>query len=111
VAQCLDIQASSVALEADARFPVDTSCYPLAVIYRTCYAFTDRAYLWIEPNAGSSVTVSIKRKSGTADIGNLVGDFANQLIDFAVRHTVQKETASIRNAIVQAALSEAVGHD
>jgi len=95
-------------LTADRRVPVSTSCYPPEVVFRTCYAFTDRAYLWLEPGADGTIVVSITRKSTETNLEVLVGEFANALVDYALRRQVSQETRAVRDTIVRAALAEAV---
>jgi hypothetical protein len=65
-------------LTADRRISVSTSCYAPEVIFRTCYAFTDRAYLWLEPGNEDSIVVSITRKSMEPDLEALAGDADDQ---------------------------------
>ena len=101
-------KSTAIPLKADWLLPVSIQCYSVSVIHRTCYAFTDRAYLWLEPaNAGDHLTVAIAAKSNQENLDHLVGEFCNALIDFAVRETVARETKEIRETIVRTALAEA----
>jgi His-Xaa-Ser system protein HxsD len=99
--------APAAVLAAEANFAVDLRCYPLRVVYRSCYAFTDRAYLWLEFKDVENILVSIARKTPDENVGALVGEFANALVDYALRDQIAAETATVRDALVQAALGGA----
>lgn len=103
----IDPACSDRFLAAERRVPVPTSCYPAEVIFRTCYAFTDRAYLWLEPGVEGEIVVSITRKSVETDLDAVIGEFANALIDYGLRRQIGQETHGVRDAIIGAALAEA----
>jgi His-Xaa-Ser system protein HxsD len=86
---------------------VSIRTYPLDVIYRVCYAFTDRYYLWLEPQANGDIGVRITPKAGGLIPEHVQGEFGNALIDYAARWSIAKETMKVREVIVSAALAEA----
>jgi His-Xaa-Ser system protein HxsD len=86
---------------------VSTQTYPLEVIYRVCYAFTDRYYLWLEPHTGGDICVRITPKVGVLIPEQAQGEFGNALIDYAVRWSIAQETMKVREVIVSTALAEA----
>lgn len=91
-------------MEAEVCFVVVTDAYPRAAVYRTCYQFTDRAYVWLEP-VPEGLRVCAATKPGLQRLDDLfVGEFRNNLIDHAVRHTVAERTRTIREQLVAAAL-------
>lgn len=91
-------------MEAEVCFVVATDAYPRVAVYRTCYQFTDRAYLWLEPVL-EGVRVLAAAKAGAAPLDDaFIGEFRNSLIDHAVRHTVAERTRSIREQLIAAAL-------
>ena len=89
------------------RIFVDPHLYPLEVIYRVCYQFTDRYYLWLSPAGSGDIQVELISKSGDTLPVHARGEFGNALIDHAVRWSVAKETQKVREVIVSAALTEA----
>ena len=92
------------------RLRVETAVYPLEAIYRACYRFTDKYYLWLTavPSDNSvAIEIEIASKQGHLDASIVRGEFGNTLIDEALRHTIALETGSIRDALVTAALREA----
>jgi His-Xaa-Ser system protein HxsD len=86
---------------------VDPAVYPLEIIYRVCYQFTDCYYLWLERHESGQICVHITPKEGTGNISRVQGDFGNALIDYAVRWSVARDTKHIREIIVSTALAEA----
>jgi His-Xaa-Ser system protein HxsD len=87
---------------------VDTTVYPLQALFRVCYVFTDRCYLFLQPVAGSSVIeVMFTRKASGCDMPSLAGEFSNELINQKVRMDVAAETKAIRELIVAQAFAEA----
>ena len=84
--------------------------YPLEVIYRVCYHFTDRFYLWLAPQENGDIGVQITPKAEAMIADHIWGEFGNALLDYAVRWSVAQETAKIRDIIVSAALAEAHTH-
>ena len=87
---------------------VDTSVYSLEALFRVCYAFTDRCYLFLQPEESSPVIrVRITRKSPDCDMTTLAGEFSNELINQRVRLQIASETRSIRELIVAQAFAEA----
>lgn len=87
---------------------VDTSVYPLEVLFRTCYAFTDRCYLFLSTSEASGViSVRFKQKLESCDLESVAGEFSNELINQRVRLDIANETRAIRELIVAQAFTEA----
>ena len=87
---------------------VDVAVYSLEALFRACYSFTDRCYLFLQPQANSSViSVRFVRKVAECDINALIGDFANELINQRVRRDIAAETQTVRDLIVAQAFTEA----
>lgn len=87
---------------------VDTAIYSLEVLFRVCYAFTDRCYLFLEPaTRDTRVLVRITGKKADLDLNTFAGEFSNALIDQRVRRDIATETMSIRELIVAQAFAEA----
>lgn len=87
---------------------VDTAVYSLEALFRVCYAFTDRCYLFLQPENGSSViNVMFAPKTSDCDLSSLAGEFSNELINQRVRLQIASETSAIRELIVAQAFAEA----
>jgi len=86
---------------------VDTAIYSLEALFRVCYAFTDRCYLFLEPGTTDTcVVVRITEKKPDFDLETVAGQFSNALIDERVRRDIATETMSIRELIVAQAFAE-----
>src|ERR1051326_3341300 len=85
---------------------VSLDAYSKAALFRACYVFTDRCYLFLSPRTGNKLSVFIKPKTGFIDLKAIVGDFCNELIDQQIRQDLIKETGEIRNMIVAQAFAE-----
>jgi His-Xaa-Ser system protein HxsD len=87
---------------------VDTAIYSLEALFRVCYAFTDRCYLFLEPaTKNTSIVVRITGKKADFDLDTVAGEFSNALINERVRRDIATETMSIRELIVAQAFAEA----
>lgn len=92
------------------RLFVDTRLYPEEVVFRTCYLFTDRCYLFLTTRQPDEVIVEFRqRKRGTV-ADEIIGDFCNELVNQRVRYDLSRETRAIRELIVAQAFSEADFH-
>lgn len=93
------------------RIVFDTSLYPMPVVLKTLYWFTDRYYIqlsWEDENR-SQLLITFRNKNIEEDVSEeVVGEFCNALIDQSVRYIVQKETQTVRDIIVKRAFSEAL---
>lgn len=87
---------------------VNLSVYPLDALFRVCYWFTDRCYLFLTCDEQQlNVTVHIAKKTSEMDLRTIAGEFSNALINQRVRHDVAEETRAIRELIVAQAFAEA----
>src|SRR4029077_2242995 len=95
-------------LDGDLSMDVDVGIYPLQVLFRVCYAFTDRCYLFLTPsNDGHVVKVRFARRSTGCELETIVGEFSNELVNQRVRLEIANETRAIRELIVAQAFTEA----
>ncbi len=86
---------------------IDLSVYPLEALFRVCYSFTDRCYIFLEEESASIIKVHFARKTEGCDLSVIVGEFSNELINQRVRFDVARETQTIRELIVAQAFAEA----
>ncbi|HEX8148483.1 MAG TPA: His-Xaa-Ser system protein HxsD [Pyrinomonadaceae bacterium] len=87
---------------------VNSDLYSREALFRVCYLFTDRCYLFLvqEENA-PVIEVRFTRKSPDTDLSEMAGEFSNELINQKVRLDVAAETKAIRELIVAQAFAEA----
>ena len=85
---------------------VQESVYTLAALFKTCYQFTDRCYLFLKRTPDRSIEVHITTKDQAADPNLLVGEFCNELIDQRIRTDISQESGKLRELIVAQAFAE-----
>lgn len=96
-----------LSIEPQLTLSVDVTVYPKAALFRACYHFTGRSWVWLTPgDEEGQVKVHFALKD-EGDPAVLQGDFANALIDHAVRWQIDSQTQDIRSALISAALAEA----
>ena len=86
--------------------PVDETVYGLEAIFKTCYLFTDRCYLFLSRLPASCIAVQITAKQGGVPLEQVTGEFCNELINQRIRADIAQETGKIRELIVAKALAE-----
>ena len=90
----------------------EKSIYSKSTLLKSCYKFTDRAYIYlksIDENNKEVFRVFFEYKN--KDEKNLIGDFMNELLDQELRDIVSNETKKIREAIVAKALLSGQSND
>jgi His-Xaa-Ser system protein HxsD len=82
---------------------VNTSIYPLDVIYSASYVFLDRAYVLIDGDPKKAVTVKLlpKEKQDPEKMGM---EFNNELLNYSLYKKQSEKNAAIREAMLQRAL-------
>lgn len=81
------------------RFDLDEDIYPLGAIYGAAYIFIDKCYVFLTRPATQRVGVQLKTKAATADtaqLEELAGEFANELLNQLLRIQIGESTADIR---------------
>lgn len=87
---------------------VDTTIYPLEVVFRTCYVFTEKCYLFLDPTESPTIVkIQFKPKLASEELHAIAAQFSNELINQRVRLDVANETRAIRELIVAQAFAEA----
>jgi His-Xaa-Ser system protein HxsD len=86
---------------------VDTSLYTLDAMFRACYKFTDRCFVFLERGANDTVIVHLRARTVGSDLAETIGAFQNELLDQRLRMDLARETRTIREWIVAQAFVEA----
>jgi His-Xaa-Ser system protein HxsD len=87
---------------------VNTDLYSREALFRVCYQFTDRCYIYLSQEEDSpTIQVRFTRKGPETDLNATAGEFSNELINQKVRLDVAAETKAIRELIVAQAFAEA----
>src|ERR1700716_3041040 len=85
---------------------VHLDVYPKEALFRACYVFTDRCYIFLEPVGDTRIKVRFRKRRQSAALSQIVGEFSNELLDQRLRHSIGAETRSIREMIVTQAFAE-----
>ena len=86
---------------------IDLGIYPLEALFRVCYSFTDRCYIFLEEESAYVIKVHFAKKTEDCELSAVAGEFSNELINQKVRLDVARETKPIRELIVAQAFAEA----
>jgi His-Xaa-Ser system protein HxsD len=86
---------------------LDSTLYPDEAVFRTCYTFTDRCYLFLERETANRLKVHFRRRRQSTNLDAVVSEFGNELINQRIRCTLAHETRRIRELIVEQAFAEA----
>jgi His-Xaa-Ser system protein HxsD len=91
---------------AGVQWTISPKIYPLDVVYQAAFVFIDRAYLMLDEDAKGNIVVSLKGKEALSkpQLEALQGEFANELLNQAVRRTLSKQNRRLRELIVAKAL-------
>src|SRR5947208_1415035 len=90
-----------------AEVVVNVELYTREVIFRACYKFTDRSYLFLRPGENATIVIEVQPKTEEDNPDRVIGDLKNELIDQRVRADLARETQSIRELIVAQAFADA----
>jgi His-Xaa-Ser system protein HxsD len=95
-----DVAAGRVALR------VDESVYDLDVVMGAAYLFVDRCWVFLDRPADRQVQVVLRTREPATRTGldTLVGEFANELLNQALRKRVSESNAKLREFILAKAL-------
>lgn len=100
--------ATSATLPEDTvTVSVDTSIYGEEALFRACYQFTDKCYLFLRRQGNSTIVVEFRRRNHDAPLAEVAGAFCNELIDQRLRVSIARDTARVRELIVRQAFAEA----
>jgi His-Xaa-Ser system protein HxsD len=79
-------------------FDVNEELFPKDAIYGAAYLFVDRCWLFLTRPADNIVGVHLKTKEDTDEAGldELAGEFANELLNQAMRVRIGESTSTLR---------------
>lgn len=86
---------------------INQSIHPKDAVIRTCYALSNIGKFWLREENGE-LWVDIKTSTPESCINNLTECFSTMLIDFTLRHTIEKKTKVVRDTIIKTALAEMI---
>jgi His-Xaa-Ser system protein HxsD len=100
--------------QSSAVVRLDPRIYSREAILRTCYWYSNAAYIQApeSPHGSIVLTIQLKSRAPTLErpkpisIEEFVAEFCNSLLDFELRRQVEFETGAIRQLILAKAFSE-----
>ena len=82
------------------------SIYPIEIILKAAYVFTDYAYIYIDENDDSYlIDFEVKDENNSR---NIQGEFKNELLAQLIRKSISERTGNVREVIFQRALSSSM---
>jgi His-Xaa-Ser system protein HxsD len=77
---------------------IDETLYPIDAIYGAAYIFIDRCFVLLSRPAEHEIDVRLKTKGPATEeeLDALAGEFANELLNQALRHKLAEATMPIR---------------
>lgn len=99
--------------EGRATIDLDAGLYPLEAVYGAAYVFIDRCYVLLDRPEPTKLRVLLSPKKPEADVAaqlrEMVGEFANELLSAAWRHQITQENRARIEALTLSAISGAMG--
>lgn len=96
------------------NFKLNSKIYPLEAILNACYAFIDRAYIFLDNDSKTkNINVSFKGKHKLSEknLKSLQGEFMNELLHSSLRYNINKNNKKIREYIINRALYSALPYE
>lgn len=97
--------------ERRVRFEVDESIYTLDAVMGAAYLFLDRCYVFLDRPGDRRVQVVLRTKAAASEeeLTALAGQFANELLNQALRKQISESNGRLREYIMARALFSADG--
>ncbi|MCK5580423.1 MAG: His-Xaa-Ser system protein HxsD [Candidatus Omnitrophica bacterium] len=91
-------------------FSLNSKIYPRDVIFKACYTFIDRVYIFLDNPKRNEITVSFKGKKilTKKQLNSLKGEFANELLNAILRKDISKKNKKILEYVVGGAITAAL---
>jgi His-Xaa-Ser system protein HxsD len=89
--------------------PIDLSIYSVPAVIRAAYKLTDRAFVYLQRDDDALETklwVFLFGRSATTDVGPLILELMNELVDQQLRVQLEAEFKDVRTLIVAQAFAE-----
>ena len=102
------MDSESVPQSSRRRLDLDLSVYPIGAIQKAAYEFSCRACCAISHLAENFVSVEFELLAIGGDRDDLVRQFLNRLTDFSVQSRIDADTRLVREALISAAMAEAL---
>lgn len=87
---------------------LDLSIYSVDAILRAAYKFTDRCFILLQPDETREdrCVVFLAGKTSSSELGTVLGEFTNELLDQQLRERLEAQFGAIRTLVVAQAFAE-----
>jgi His-Xaa-Ser system protein HxsD len=93
--------------EGYAVFSINPKIYPLDLIYSASYVLMDKAYIFLDGDPQAEILVELRKKDGIKiSLKQIVFDFNDELLNYAVYKQQSEKNKGIREAILRKILLE-----
>lgn len=88
-------------------FLLNTKIYSRGIIYKTCYVFIDRMYIYLDNPKKDEILVFLKGKKELKkqELEKLKGEFSNELLNTILRENLTKQNQKVLEYIVGGAIN------
>lgn len=93
----------------DFTIKLNPKIYSLSVIYGAAYVFIDKAYVVLDGDPKKSIEVWFRAKNIGDDLSAILGEFENELLNYALREQIVKSNQKIREYTIAQALLSSLG--
>lgn len=84
---------------------IDAQMFPKNIVFKAAYNFLDKGYFFFRFDQDRNIILEFTRKEGIEiDPKNIIGEYADELLDVFLRDKLEKENRVIREAIVTKAI-------
>ncbi|MBO6937753.1 MAG: hypothetical protein JJ863_22480 [Deltaproteobacteria bacterium] len=101
-----EIPLGPVVEEGAAKLYVDEALFPLDVVYGVCSSFLGRAYVRLERTSDGVIEVRLLSRDGRTPPAAVCGEFANELLNQAIRRTLADRTRRVRDAYMSRSFAD-----
>jgi His-Xaa-Ser system protein HxsD len=101
------LQWSVIGVAIEAEIVIDTSIHDLEAVKRLCYSLSNECITRLERVDDTHLRATCRAIGDAQLAADFAGRFDNGLIDFGIRVSLARETASIRDLIFRQAFVEA----
>lgn len=100
------INIKQEANDNNVAFSIKKDIYPLSMIMKTAYGFTEKFYIYLDQPDDNNIEVHLKAKSFTNKdaMESIVGEFFNELLNQSLRVDIYNKTKELRQLILGRAL-------
>lgn len=102
----IDYLLKNIEIGESTKIEYDLEIYNKKTLFRTCYKFTDKVFVYIKDNdiSPNKLDIYFTKKEDTVDLFKIIDEFTNELLDQQLRQVVIEDTKKIRETIVTRAL-------